>query len=149
MNHKWFHSLVLALGVGCVSASAVLAHVQPQLDRKSERHDKTFWRSIKEHEYQVPPGNSVRDLAAKLNAALSSPDPEMRDELATSILSVWIYKTQVIDVETLRLLSTQWLSNLDLQANDRSRAPTWRRSFSALMLSVVVARDNAWPFLTN
>jgi hypothetical protein len=122
---------------------------EPPLGSTTKLHEKAFWRSIREHEYRVPSGNSVRDLAMELSAGLSSPDPELRDELATTILSVWIYKTRIIDVDMLRQLIAEWLNNLTPKGGGRTTVPTWGRSFSALMLSVAIARDNADPFLTD
>jgi Protein of unknown function (DUF2785) len=50
-----------------------------------------------------------------------------------------------VDPPTLRTLIAEWLGNLRALADGENEV--LRRSFSALMLSVAVARDNAEPFL--
>ena len=54
-------------------------------------HDKAFWRAIAAAKFDVPAGATAPKLAAELLATLGSPDPELRDDLALSILTSWIY----------------------------------------------------------
>ena len=110
------------------------------------RHDKAFWRMIVKNDYKPPAGTSPSELALELSKSLGSPDPEMRDELAYNILATWIYKTHQVDLSTLRALTEVWQGNLAAIPGSGEN-PALRRSFSALMLSVAVARDNAEPFL--
>jgi hypothetical protein len=109
-------------------------------------HDKAFWKSIIHNDFKVPAGDSPSELAAELSRNLASPDPELRDEIAYDILSTWIYKTHQLDGAPLRSLSAEWLNNL-AAVEDPAPNSVLRRSFSALLLSVVVARDNADPIL--
>jgi Protein of unknown function (DUF2785) len=110
------------------------------------RHDKAFWQAVIKNDYKVPEGETAERLAAELSEDLGSPDPDLRDETAYDILSTWIYKTHQIDGAALRALTAQWLENLS-RTSDPEPNGVLRRSFSALMLSVVVARDNAQPVL--
>ena len=64
-----------------------------------------------------------------------------------STLTAWIYQQQILDGETVRHLADAWRQNLETAIGERDTDTVYRRSFSALMLSVVVARDNATPFL--
>ena len=109
-------------------------------------HDKEFWRMIAKNNFKPPAGSATSELAFELSKSLGSQDPELRDELAYTILTTWIYKTHQIDPATLRSLTAEWLENLTA-VSDPAADSVLRRSFSALMLSVVVARDNAQPFL--
>jgi hypothetical protein len=118
----------------------------PTTMRAETHHDKAFWRMIVKNEFKPPAGSTTTELAFELSKALGAQDSELRDDLAYTILTAWIYKTRQVDVPTLRLLESEWLGNLKVVSGPEPDA-VLRRSFSALMLSVVVARDNAEPFL--
>jgi hypothetical protein len=110
-------------------------------------HDKAFWHAIAADHYHPPAGASVPDLAAELSDRLASPDPEWRDEIAYTTLASWIFQQQLLDAAALRPLVTRWLGNLQLHVGTTGTDDVFLRSFSALVLSVVVAHDNAAPFL--
>jgi hypothetical protein len=71
----------------------------------------------------------------------------MRDEIGYSTLVAWIYRKRVVGPETLRALTDRWLGNLTKGIGERDTDRVFRRSFSALALSVIVGRDDATPFL--
>lgn len=119
------------------------------LVRDDAPHTRAFWRSIVEHEYAVPADQSLPDLTRELTGLLGSPDPESRDEFAYSILAAWIYQKRAIEPAALRPLMAALLANLTADIGGTGTDAVLRRSFSALMLSVVAARDNAAPFLTE
>lgn len=119
------------------------------LVRDDAPHTRAFWRSIVEHEYAVPADQSLPDLTRELAGLLGSPDPESRDEFAYSILAAWIYQKRAIEPAALRPLMAALLANLTADIGGTGTDAVLRRSFSALMLSVVAARDNAAPFLTE
>jgi hypothetical protein len=112
-------------------------------------HPVDFWRGIVQQKYALPEDADVVALAGELSELLSSPNPELRDEIAYSTLTAWIYQKQILDGESVRRLTDVWLHNLEAGIGERGTDSVFRRSFSALMLSVVVARDNAKPFLTE
>src|ERR1700752_945325 len=74
---------LLVLGVSIFLALTVSAQSQ---------HDRSFWQAIAKNKYAVPEHESADALAHELSALLASPDPELRDELAYSILTTWIYR---------------------------------------------------------
>jgi hypothetical protein len=111
-------------------------------------HSVAFWQQIAQNKYAVPPGSNLTDLTAELSDLLASPDPVLRDEIAYSTLTAWIYQTRVLDADMLRTLVNTLLANLRSGIGERGTDSVFGRSFSALMLSVVVARDNAAPFLS-
>lgn len=119
------------------------------LVRDDAPHTRAFWRSIVEHEYAVPADQSLPDLTRELTGLLGSPDPESRDEFAYSILAAWIYQKRAIEPAALRPLMAALLANLTADIGGTGTDAVLRRSFSALVLSVVAARDNAAPFLTE
>ena len=112
-------------------------------------HTRAFWQSIIEHEYAVPAGQSLPDLTRELTGLLGSPDPDLRDEVAYSILAAWIYQKRTIEPAGLRPLMATLLENLTADIGGAGTDAVLKRSFSALVLSVVAARDNAAPFLTE
>ena len=127
---------------GLIVALALTAAVQAG-------HDKTFWHDLAQKGYQPSDPGSVPALSEELDRMLGSPDPELRDEIAYSTLAVWIYQKRLIDSDHLRILTSHWLENLTRGIGESETDTVYRRSFSALVLSVVVARDNADPFLTT
>jgi len=110
-------------------------------------HPPDFWRSIAQHEYAPPPGSDLPALVSELEGFLASPDPELRDEIGYATLAAWIYQKRLVEPPLLRALTDDLLRNLTQGIGDRESDGVFRRSFSALTLSVVVARDNAAPVL--
>lgn len=111
-------------------------------------HPKSFWTSIAQQKSALPPGESAPALAAELVAALGSPDPEMRDDLAYSILTSWIYTQKLLGADDVRTIMRTLQANLKVGLGAPESDAVLLRSFSALMLSVIASRDNADPFLT-
>ena len=114
----------------------------------SATHDKAFWRAIADAKFEVPAGESAAGLARELTAVLGSPDPELRDDLAFTILSAWIYDKRLLGPDDLRSLSETLERQLRRGIDTAGTDDVLLRSFSALTLSIVAARDNATPFLT-
>ncbi len=112
-------------------------------------HSLAFWKQIAQNKYAVPAGSDLRDLTTELAGMLASPDPEVRDEIAYSTLAAWIYQARALDAGALRTLAADLQKNLTDGIGERGTDRIFRRSFSALTLAAVVARDNADPFLTS
>jgi hypothetical protein len=112
-------------------------------------HPKTFWTAIAQQKYALPAGESAPALASELVAALGSPDPVMRDDLAYSILTSWIYTQKLLGPDDVRTIAKTLQANLDRGIGGPEGDGVLLRSFSALVLSVIAARDNADPFLTQ
>ncbi len=109
--------------------------------------DKAYWQEIAKNGYAPPEGSSIPELTHKLVALLGSPDPDLRDEIAYSTLTAWIYQKRLLSPEDLRPVTAELLQNLTKDIGSAGTDAVLRRSFSALVLSVVVARDNDRPFL--
>jgi len=118
------------------------------LSTAAATHPVAFWRQIAADKYAVPPGSDLAALTGELTDMLASPDPELRDEIAYSTLAAWIYQTRVIDAGGLRILVDRLLQNLTDGIGERGTDRIFKRSFSALTLAAIVARDNAAPVLT-
>jgi hypothetical protein len=109
-------------------------------------HDRQFWQGIAQQRYEVPAGESASALAHELSGLLASPDSELRDDLAYSILTRWIRGGKLSN-EDLISLSDEWRSNLKKNIGESANDSVFRRSFSALCLSEIATHDVKSPFL--
>jgi Protein of unknown function (DUF2785) len=128
---------------GCAAACILLSSA---LASGQGRHDKDFWRDIAKLHHEIPKGESATVLAGELSAMLASPDPELRDDLAYSILAQWIYRGN-LNAEDLRKLADEWVVNLKNGIGEAGTNSVLKRSFSALCLSSIAERDIKAPFL--
>jgi Protein of unknown function (DUF2785) len=110
-------------------------------------HSVEYWRAIAKADYAPPAGADVPALTIELLDMLGSPDPELRDQLAYSALASWIYERKLLDIAALQAVTATLLGNLRINLGSVGTDAVLGRSFSALILSVVVARDNADPVL--
>jgi hypothetical protein len=117
------------------------------LSAQSVTHDRAFWRAIANNKYAVPEHESADALAQELGGVLGSPDPELRDDLAYSILARWIYRPNVLSTTTLVSLTDQWRSNLKDGLGEQGTNSVLKRSFSALCLSSMAGRERREPFM--
>jgi hypothetical protein len=109
-------------------------------------HGKDYWRAIAAAKFEVPAGATAQQLAPELLSSLGSPDPELRDDLAFSILTSWIYQKKLLGPEDLRPMIRALEGNLRKGIGETGTDDVLLRSFSALTLSVIAARDNDAPF---
>jgi hypothetical protein len=109
-------------------------------------HDRAFWQSVAKNDYAVPSNDSAAALANELSSLLGSPDPELRDDLAYSILARWIYRG-VLAQPTLVALTDAWRANLKNGLGETGTNSVLRRSFSALCLASIAQREAAAPFM--
>src|SRR5262249_43441903 len=130
-----------AMVLACV---AVFVVAQATIGRTSD-HDKAFWRAVAADKYRVPAGASIVDLTNELVGHLASPDPEWRDTIAYNGLVAWIYQQKLVDLAQLRAIATRLTQNLNDRIGSTDTDAVFNRSFSALSLAIVVARDNAEP----
>lgn len=128
---------VLLVAAILVSTSAAL---NPQ-------HDRAFWRAIAKDRYAVPNHESADALAHELSAMLESPNPELRDDLAYSILAHWIYRRDTLSTPALLSLTDEWRANLKSGIGEAGTDSVLKRSFSALCLSEMAKREAKAPFL--
>ncbi|MEJ7604282.1 MAG: DUF2785 domain-containing protein [Kofleriaceae bacterium] len=99
------------------------------------------WQAIIADEFRVPAGTTAAALVPELVAYLGSPDPARRDGIGYEVLATWIDKRVLADAEVAALAQQLITGTRD--------ANVLRRSFSLLVLSVVVRRDAATPALTD
>jgi hypothetical protein len=104
------------------------------------------WKAIMADEARPPAGTPPAALVPELVTYLGSVDPERRDRIAYEVLDHWIRK-QVLADGDVRALAERLVANLrgPLDAPDG----VFGRSFSALVLASIVARDAAAPLLSD
>jgi len=113
----------------------------------AQERTREQWLALATADFAVPAGATAIGLLVDMNGLLASPDPVLRDEVAYSAAAAWIVSGRVVAPDDLRRLITMWTANLDdgLGAAGDDRVLT--RSFSALCLSLIAAREAATPFL--
>ncbi|MGE0043098.1 MAG: DUF2785 domain-containing protein [Vicinamibacterales bacterium] len=80
---------------------------------------------------------------------LASPDPAERDDTAYGTAERLIIREDAVPADGLRQVMRAWLANLDSGLGERGTDSVFRRSFSALCLSLVAAEDLRHPFLAQ
>ncbi|HEU5450704.1 MAG TPA: DUF2785 domain-containing protein [Terriglobales bacterium] len=129
------------------AANTLAAPGAAQVSSDATVRGKEFWQGIAKNDYNPPAGETAAELSRSLSPLLASPDPELRDEIGYTTFAYWIYQKRLLSPDDLRPLIAEWLANLKNNVGTTGSDSVLRRSFSALVLSVVVARDNAAPFL--
>jgi len=100
-----------------------------------------LWRQIKNNDLQPPAGYPIDELIAELEHMLVSPDTRLRDELGFEILGEWV-QTGLCDHD-LAGMGDRMAAELLRGIGEVGTDSIFGRSFAALMLGLVVERDNA------
>lgn len=105
--------------------------------------DKAFFRGIVQSNYAVP--SNIDDVINTLMECLANPDSELRDTYGFEILTRWI-RRGVLKADSLKRMVGVLTPNLKVAIGERGNS-TFRRSFSALILSELIRQDNLTPYL--
>jgi hypothetical protein len=119
---------------------AAPATAQPQPDRST-------WVALAKGGFVVPDGRTAIDLLVSMNPLLASPDPVLRDDVAYSAAERWILRDKRLAAADLQTLLSLWTKNLDDGLGSTGDDRVFKRSFSALSLSVIASADLSTPFL--
>jgi Protein of unknown function (DUF2785) len=125
---------------------AVLAQSLKSAAQNTAVHDREFWRSIAKNHFAIPDGQPIFPLLQELSGLLASPDPELRDELAYTIIDQWV-RHQDVSPADLNTLTDAWRANLRSGIGESGTDSIFKRSFSALCLASLAQRDLKTPFL--
>jgi hypothetical protein len=109
--------------------------------------DKAFWQGLVKNTFAVPSDVPLQVLLGELNVMLSSPDPEVRDDIAYAVLANWIYRQRIVPIDERLWLLRIWEDQLRAGVGERETDTVLHRSFSALAIGLLVILDNEAPYL--
>ncbi len=136
-------------GAGLVIIGAILGAAWPGAAwaQANPMHGAAYWHAIQKNHYAVPTGESAVKLAHEVSAYLGSPDPELRDDIAYSVLDVWILRRPELSREELVPFLEEWSANLKIGVGESGNDSVLKRSFSALCLASIAERELRTPFM--
>src|SRR6476659_3490838 len=105
------------------------------------------WVALATGGFVLPPGRDAGDMLVEMNPLLASSDPVLRDDVAFSAAERWILRDRRVAPAELRRLLHMWTANLDDGLGSAGDDHVFKRSFSALCLSLIAAADVHAPFL--
>jgi hypothetical protein len=111
--------------------------------------DKIFWQGIVESDFKVPEGYTVAELTPELLSFLGSTDIAVRDPFGYTILTAWIVRERYYTPDELRAMLDELLANLNKGIGENGTDSVFLRSFSMLMVAVIVYRDLQESFLSQ
>jgi len=103
--------------------------------------DVTLWQRIKDDDFRPPAGYAVDELVAELEHMLTYADSRQRDDLAFEILGEWLQAGRCD--HDLAGLGDRMAAGLLRGIGEVGTDSIFGRSFSAVVLGLVVERDNA------
>src|ERR1700719_4314744 len=112
-------------------------------------HDISFWRSIAEHDFAVPAGENAGHLALEIADLAGSPDPVLRGNCGYETLAAWIYRDHRLAPNELETLRQKLLPAMFFHIGESGNDSIFRRSFSALYMSILAAEELKKPFLSK
>ena len=118
------------------------------LPAQAPLRSRDHWLALAKGGFVVPSGETAIGLLTEMNPLLASPDPVLRDEVAYSAAERWIVRDKVVAADDLRRLLALWGANLDDGLGTSGDDRVFKRTFSALCLSLIAAREVAAPFLS-
>lgn len=110
-------------------------------------HDKAFWQKMAAAKFALPEGESVMALTQELLTYRSSPDPELRDDIAYGFIARRVMAGDYTP-DDYRAIIQQILPDLSARIGESGTDSVMLRSYSALLLSLMVYGDTKSPYLT-
>jgi len=104
-------------------------------------HDEAFWRKLAADKFVLPDGASAGDLLVEMSPLLASPDPTLRDGITYDAAAEWILRKKLLAPAEQKRLIALWTPNLEKGIGETGNDGLLLRSFSALELSLLAARD--------
>jgi hypothetical protein len=132
----------------CLHLTLILLLTAP-LFAEAAAHDINFWRSIRVHDFALPPGESVDHLALEIVDLAAETDPALRDECGYEILAAWVYRKNLLTGDQLEAVRRKLIPGMSFHIGESDNPTIFRRSFSALYLSILAAEDLRKPFLSE
>ncbi len=118
-------------------------------DFATQARSREAWVALREAKFAVPAGETAAGLLREMNSLIASTDPFLRDNVAYEAAAKWIYTDGLLSPDEQRGILALWTANLRNGLGETGSDTAFLRSFSALNLSLVAARDHREPFLTK
>ena len=131
---------IFALAAVLLAAQAAVAGQPPAPSRAD-------WIALARGGFVVPAGRTALDMLIDMNQLLASNDPVLRDDVTYSAAERWILRERRLSAADLRVLLQLWTRNLDDGLGTAGDDRVFKRSFSALCLSLIAAADLSASFL--
>lgn len=135
------HGAAIALG------STALLVLLPAQTTSPARRGAADWQRFLGERAAAPGPEELPALLDALTALLASPDPALRDDVAYTLLAKWITRDGVVPAAQCGGLVATWSARLAPGLGERGTDAVAGRSFAALGLSLLAARDLDAPFL--
>jgi len=126
--------------------AAVVVAANPAASQQPVRN-RADWIAQAKSGFTVPAGRTALDELVEMNPLLASDDPVLRDDVAYSAAERWILRDRKLSPADLRQMLRIWSGNLDDGLGEVGGSRVFKRSFSALCLSLIAAADVSAPFL--
>lgn len=111
--------------------------------------DKADWHKIIADDYKLADDQPLEDFTAELLGYLASPDSELRDTIAYSILARWIIKHDYYtDIELINMIE-KLMPRMQTSIGSRDDDTVFGRSYAALVLSLIAYHHNTDNFLSD
>lgn len=101
---------------------------------------ESYWQSVVGAGMHVPTDRSLNDLTTELVDMLGHPNPRFRDDLAYPLLATWIHAGEYDHL--LRGFGNGIAPGLTSGLGNDGDDSVLRRSYTALVLAEIIARDN-------
>ena len=127
--------------------AAVLLAAQAPAAGQSPAPGRADWIALARSGFVVPAGRTALDMLIAMDQLLASNDPVLRDDVTYSAAECWILREHRLSAADLRVLLQLWTRNLDDGLGTPGDDRVFKRSFSALCLSLIAAADLSESFL--
>lgn len=113
--------------------------------------DKDELRRIIKDDYNLPEGKTEHGAIQDIIGILGSTDAELRDTLGYGVLNQWLLKKNFLNNEQLEMLLEKGLSEdmLFYKIGESGTDSVFLRSFSSLLIALILLRDNRNKFLNR
>ena len=111
--------------------------------------NKEQLQKIVSQDYNLPVGKDEFEAVQEVISILGSTDPELRDELGYSVLNRWLLTKDFLNNKQLEILLDQAFSEkmLFYKIGESNTDSVFLRSFSSLLIALLLIRDNRNEFL--
>lgn len=110
--------------------------------------DQLFWQSIEDTDFSIPEQSPPSLLIDELLSSLGSADPSLREGSKYHILETWIERGYYTP-EEMRYIARIALQNMTLKLGEKGTDSVFLRSYSILVLNMIIDQDNRQPFLED